>query len=98
MRRAACRRTSLMLRMWPGAASGTVRGAGPLSGIGDEQAVISNSDARAPRVHIDSMQGTVDLLGQFLRHAVDSGQVLNAGAGHAADTAEALQQLGTLFW
>ena len=43
------------------------------------------------------MQGTVDLLREVARNAVDAQQVLDAGAADAARAAEALQQLGALL-
>src|SRR5438105_2128002 len=83
-------RTSLMLRTGPGGGSAPgpcaadtapTRTAGSLGGIGEEQAVMSNSAASAPRFQLNSMQRTVDLLGQLPRHPVDGGQIVNACAG-----------------
>src|SRR5262245_43953317 len=39
-----------------------------------------------------SVQGAVDLLGQLARDPFDAGEVVDAGAGDAAQAAEALQQ------
>src|SRR5450432_856710 len=43
---------------------------------------------------MESVKGTIDLLGEFLRYAFDGGKVLDAGVAHAARPAEALQEFG----
>src|SRR6478736_4995773 len=74
---------------------------GPRSGAGPEQAATPiASHVPAPRARlrfgrsssIESMEGTIDLLGEFVRDAFDCRQVLDARAGDPARTAEALQQ------
>src|SRR2546423_9585763 len=98
MRRAACSRRSLQLRTALGAGSapvavGVTRPPGLVGddvGAGLEHAARSARTAMAERLVVDSMQGTVDLLGQFTRHAVDGRQILNARTRDAAHAAEAL--------
>src|SRR5471030_784627 len=43
---------------------------------------------------MESVKGTIYLLGEFLRYAFDGGKVLDAGVAHAARPAEALHEFG----
>src|SRR5688572_27918984 len=100
MRRAACTRYSSQLRaMAVTAGAGdcapgrcTATGAGAWAGGGDEQpvAAIAHTAANEPLAAriLDSMQDTIDLLGQLTRDAVDAGQVVHACRGDAAHAAE----------
>ena len=50
-----------------------------------------------PRLAVSSMQGPVDLFGQFARDAFDLAMSSTLGGRHAAHAAEALQQAGALL-
>jgi hypothetical protein len=105
MRCAACRLNWSQLRALEGDPSeppeapdvDDFHGAGD---CGDEQAAsiraVSSCMARFLK-RLRTVQGTIDLLGQFPRDAVDAGQVVHARRAHAADAAEALQQPGSLL-
>src|SRR5438105_3465541 len=109
MRRAACERSSLQLRTAAGAGSlplvGVATGAGVLvvdragagAGAGLEQAASSVATANTFSFDRQSMQRTVDLLGQIMRHPFDSREVFDARTRHAAHAAETLQQLGAFL-
>src|SRR5436190_23503332 len=71
--------------------------AGGVAGVGPEQAASSAAPAIRLSFEPQSMQRTINLLGQIMRHAFDGRQVFNACTGDAAHTAETLQQLRTFF-
>src|SRR5438270_389474 len=68
---------------------------GGASGV--EQAVKNMTTADAMRMKRGSMQGTINLLGEFMGHTFDCREVFDACARHTANATESLQQLGTLF-